>query len=163
MRFRTAQIVLRAADFALTQTHYAAAFTKTLDVYFRATHDSCSNFVAEPVIRRFRDSLTVASVLQQSGAHTSVSYGLAANPVLSYLAGYEAARARANAKSSQKHKKIGVRLSRGKTVSRTPIDGLDLEDASSRGRLRSGPSQPARALARRFQPKNQPNPAKSSH
>jgi len=37
MRFRTAQIVLRAADFALTQTHYAAAFTKTLDVYFRAT------------------------------------------------------------------------------------------------------------------------------
>jgi hypothetical protein len=47
---------LRAADFALTQTHYAAAFTKTLDVYFRATHDSCSNFVAEPVIRRFGDS-----------------------------------------------------------------------------------------------------------
>ena len=42
MRFRTAQIVLRAADFAPTQTHYAAAFTKTLDVYFRATHDSCS-------------------------------------------------------------------------------------------------------------------------
>src|ERR1700675_2105609 len=42
MLFRTAQIVWRAADLALTQTHYAAAFTKTLDVYFRATHDSCS-------------------------------------------------------------------------------------------------------------------------
>src|SRR5580658_4125505 len=42
MLFRPAQIVLGAADFALTQTHYAAAFTKTLDVYFRATHDSCS-------------------------------------------------------------------------------------------------------------------------
>jgi hypothetical protein len=56
MRFRTAQIILRAADFAPTQTHYAAAFTKTLDVYFLATRDSCSNFVAEPVIRRFRDS-----------------------------------------------------------------------------------------------------------
>jgi hypothetical protein len=82
----------------------------------------------------------MASVLQQSGAHTSVSYGLAANSVLSYLAGYEAARARANAKSSQKHKKIGVRLSRSNAVSRTPIDGMDLEDASSRGRLRSGPS-----------------------
>lgn len=112
MCFRTAQIVLRAADFALTQTHYAAAFTKTLDVYFRATHNSCSNFIAEPVIRRFRDTWTVASVLQQSGAHTSVSYGLAANSVSSYLAGYEAARAPANVKSSQKHKKIGVRLSR---------------------------------------------------
>jgi hypothetical protein len=73
----------------------------------------------------------VASILQQSGAHTSVSYGLAANSVLSYLAGYEAARARANAKSSQKHKKIGVRLSRSNAVSRTPIDGMDLEDASS--------------------------------
>ena len=37
--------------------------------------------------------------------------------------------------------KIGVRLSRSNAVSRTPIDGMDLEDASSRGRLRSGPSQ----------------------
>jgi hypothetical protein len=54
MLFRTAQIVLRAADFALTQTHYAAAFTKTLDVYFLATHDACSNFVAEPCRLRGR-------------------------------------------------------------------------------------------------------------
>jgi len=47
MLFRSAQIVWRAADLALTQTHYAAAFTKTLDVYFCATHDSCSHIVAE--------------------------------------------------------------------------------------------------------------------
>ncbi len=48
----------------------------------------------------------MASFLQQSGAHSSVSYGLAANSVLSYLPGYEAARARAIVKSSQKHNKI---------------------------------------------------------
>jgi hypothetical protein len=73
MHFRTAQIVLRASDFALTQTHHAATFTKTLDVYLRAIHNSRCNFVDKPC--RVRGRL-----------------------------------ARANAKSSQKHKKIGVCL-----------------------------------------------------
>ena len=48
------------------------------------------------------------------------------------IPGYEAARARANAKSSQKHKKIGVRLSRSNAVSRTPIDGLRTLRAEAR-------------------------------
>jgi hypothetical protein len=90
MLFRTAQIVLRAADFALTQTHHAAAFAKTLDVYFRATHDSCSNFVAEPMIRRFADSQTVTSLSQQSTALTRVRPWREFR-VLACLAGYEAA------------------------------------------------------------------------
>src|ERR1700730_11218874 len=121
MRFRTAQIVLRAADFALTQTHYAAAFTKTLTFIFSllTTH--------------------VPSVCSRR-QYERVSHGLAANSVLSYLAGYEAARGRANAKSSQKHKKIGVRLSCGNTASRTPTEGMELKDAWSRGTLRSGAS-----------------------